>query len=1285
MPIVFFKPSNLKKMKKLYQKFKSTWLILLSMFIFAPGFAQETAQLPQQVSFEGFNGVNISEINAGWNEAAGIPTSVSIGGSNWYASDALYSTKNAAISLDNYNKHSWFISPVFEANVNTIVKFKAAISLLYKEPMLSSLGGDDKFAVMVAGEQDASFEPLMEFTTMSENKLTLDFQEFEIDLSAYKDQTIKIGFYATDGNIKDGMCSVHLDDIVIENKETIDPMLMSIINPTKNTVANSTCPFLVEIKNNGSTEMSNIPVKGIVRGSATENFFKICEKTLQPGETDTLTLGEFNYTNEGDYTFEAKIDYNDDKALYNNTVSNNLLFNGLKDEVIPVLTFSDILLDINYKGWKEARGEKEFLVYPFDSDWRISDYDYERCGRVYFTEIYTHDWLISPNFTVKENTKIAFDLAIRYLDDVTAMGSDDYFSVVVSDDNMNTWNEVGRIDKNTNPSSEWTNYSFDLKDYKDKNVVVAVCANTGLANDPEYYYAYIDNVEIREFRDNDLAINKIVSPGILPEYGTEHTISVEIENLGLNDASNFKLTYAIDENVLSMETFTETLTPGNKVIYNFAVPADLSQCSGKNLKIEVVFNDDDNNDNNTLEKTLKTNYIDLSKSVYINDFEASDCIDSWTILNANQDEKEWDITNDSRRVYLGENAVSYKSNGSLVTSDDWLITPAIKMLPGTYSVSFYYSNYAGALPEKLRLMFGNKPEKNSMLTEIIDMGELTNNEFYQTKQEITVVEEGFYYIGWHAYGDPDQYGVSIDNVEIERVKSTDLKASLIMVPHTDINESGQLNNINDFIFAVDNVGQTTIEAFKAFMSIDNGEAKEVSFTQSINAGNSCKTTFSTDFDLNPYQTYNIKFWVSTENDGSAYNDTLILNNYYLAEFNSSFETDDFMGGWKAENIKGVEQTFKLVKSNMHAHIGDFSYKLKTDNYNQTENDDWLISEGLYFEKDKCYELSFWYNPYISEDSLIIAIGKEQSAAAMNIELFNYGKVGAKDNDQYFKSTLRLSVSESGRYYIGWHVFGDLQLMTRYCFYIDDVSVTEVSNFEPIVDFEYKVLDKEISFTSQCERTENVSWNFGDEITSTEWNPFHTYAENGTYNVILKAQNGCGISQIEKSIEMNCPVNTAFTYTSDGDTYQFTSEVTENDFIVWDFGDDEYSFEANPTHKYSKEGDYTVSLKVINKCGEDILSKNITYEVSTGMNDLTEKVNINIYPSPVTTILYIDGIDNNTLTNIRIYSTNGNLAQTFSYRNNFEGSVDLSMLNTGIYFIEFVQNNQEHTVKKFIKK
>ncbi|MBI9055829.1 MAG: choice-of-anchor J domain-containing protein [Bacteroidales bacterium] len=1272
-------------MKNKYQSLKRTFLIFISLFLFYSSYSQQSCELPQQVTFEGFYGVNLPELNSGWIEARGLPTSVTISESGWYASGVLYSSMDASVSLVGTNNHNWIISPVFTAKANTVLKFKAGISLLHKEPMFSSLGGDDKFAIMVSGEQDGSFESLMEFTIRSENQLTLDLKEYEVDLSQFDGKNIKIGFYATDGNLQDGMCAVHLDDIVLENKEEIDPLIVSIVNPEKKSVAGNTKSFDVIIKNNGSKAISNIPVRGNIRGTINDNFFATYNKTLEPGQTDILSLGSFNYTEAGDYKIQAIVDYEQDQVNYNNEIQSELNFTGLQENPLPVLNFSDILIQISKDGWEEARGEKEFFIYPFDSDWSISDHNYEVCAKVYFTEIYTHDWLISPNIHVTENTKIAFDFALKYMDDVTSMGSDDHVSVLVSEDDMKTWTEIGKIDKNSNIGEEWKNFSFDLKDYKDKNIVVAVFATTDEANDPEYYNAFIDNIEIREFRENDIAINKIVTPGVLPEYGNDHIISAEIENLGLNAASNFKLKYSIDDKVFSMETYTKTLNPGEKTIYSFALHADLTECTDKTLKVELVFPDDNNAENNSISKSLKTNFIDLSKGSYTNGFEENEDISAWTILNANKDEKEWKINEESRGVYMGERAFSYFSQGSIQSSDDWLISPAVKMFPGTYRISFYYANYAGSLPEKLRIMLGSKPEKEYFLTEIIDMGEISNNEFYQTEPEITILEEGYYYIAWHNYGDPSQMGMSIDNVEIERVSTVDLKANSVVVPRNKMAGSEQLANINDFVFTIENSGQSAITDFKAYVSINNGEAIEKDFTQAISAGSTYRGVLTTDLDLDPYSVYDIKFWVNTLDDGNQYNDTIFREDLYLAAFKTSFETEDLTGNWIAQSIKGSEQTFELINSNYKAHIGDYSYKLKTDDYNQSENDDWLISEGFYLEKDKCYELVYWYNSQFTEDSVVVALASLQNAESMTTILHDYGVLGNKKGDKYYKESLHIAVSETGDYYIGWHVFGDMETMTRYKFFIDDVSLTEVSNYEPVVDFTYNVLDKEVSFVSSLERTENVIWNFGDNSNSNDPKPFHKYDDNGEYEVILNAINGCANTEVKKTIQIDCPLNTEFSYSINNNEVVFSSNITAGDLAIWDFGDGEYSFEENPTHTYSSNGDYNVTLKVIGKCGADSQSKEVNYNPTTGINDDNQKIDLSVYPSPVSTTLYVDGIENINLKQINIYNSVGFKVQGLTNTSNFNNSINLSKLNSGVYFIEFVLNDNTQIVKKIIKK
>ncbi len=46
-----------------------------------------------------------------------------------------------------------------------------------------------------------------------------------------------------------------------------------------------------------------------------------------------------------------------------------------------------------------------------------------------------------------------------------------------------------------------------------------------------------------------------------------------------------------------------------------------------------------------------------------------------------------------------------------------------------------------------------------------------------------------------------------------------------------------------------------------------------------------------------------------------------------------------------------------------------------------------------------------------------------------------------------------------------------------------------------------------------------SWTFGDGNSSTEQNPTHTYAADGTYEVCLSVQNGCGVSELCQNVEV----------------------------------------------------------------------------------------------------------------------------------------------------------------------
>lgn len=111
----------------------------------------------------------------------------------------------------------------------------------------------------------------------------------------------------------------------------------------------------------------------------------------------------------------------------------------------------------------------------------------------------------------------------------------------------------------------------------------------------------------------------------------------------------------------------------------------------------------------------------------------------------------------------------------------------------------------------------------------------------------------------------------------------------------------------------------------------------------------------------------------------------------------------------------------------------------------------------------------------------------------------------------------------------------------------------------------------VTFTNQSTTgfaSTTYTWNFGDATTSTQVNPVHTYANNGTYSVSLIANaGGCGIDTIMYVDLINInrpsppdasnfctnsnPVVANISAPGAGDTYWFTSMGGINPFFIGD--------------------------------------------------------------------------------------------------------------------------------------
>lgn len=137
------------------------------------------------------------------------------------------------------------------------------------------------------------------------------------------------------------------------------------------------------------------------------------------------------------------------------------------------------------------------------------------------------------------------------------------------------------------------------------------------------------------------------------------------------------------------------------------------------------------------------------------------------------------------------------------------------------------------------------------------------------------------------------------------------------------------------------------------------------------------------------------------------------------------------------------------------------------------------------------------------------------------------------------------------------------------------------------------------FNDQSQNTALYNWNFGDGNSSTSQNPFHSYANPGTYNVKLVAisAGGCEDSITQQITIYPVPIaDFNVVNACDGNALNFTDASTGN--VVswnWKFGDGlGTSTNQNDSYLYASSGVYNVMLVVTTADGcSDTITKPAT--------------------------------------------------------------------------------------------
>ena len=130
----------------------------------------------------------------------------------------------------------------------------------------------------------------------------------------------------------------------------------------------------------------------------------------------------------------------------------------------------------------------------------------------------------------------------------------------------------------------------------------------------------------------------------------------------------------------------------------------------------------------------------------------------------------------------------------------------------------------------------------------------------------------------------------------------------------------------------------------------------------------------------------------------------------------------------------------------------------------------------------------------------------------------------------------------------------------------------------------------VSFTNTSSPASVAAmWTFGDGSSSNSINPVKTFVSPGNYTIKLVNDFGSCKDSTSKNVMVIANPVTAFTA---GDlisckapfTVQFNNASSAGTRYQWDFGDGQTSSIATPSHTYTAEGFFTVSLITINASG-----------------------------------------------------------------------------------------------------
>ena len=158
------------------------------------------------------------------------------------------------------------------------------------------------------------------------------------------------------------------------------------------------------------------------------------------------------------------------------------------------------------------------------------------------------------------------------------------------------------------------------------------------------------------------------------------------------------------------------------------------------------------------------------------------------------------------------------------------------------------------------------------------------------------------------------------------------------------------------------------------------------------------------------------------------------------------------------------------------------------------------------------------------------------------------------------------------------------------------------------DFTFEVKGLDVVFTNTSTGATSYKWDFGDEETSKEASPTHSYASSGEYVVRLMAANADGIvDKKEQTVKVLGAPKAYFSFETlpgragkFGKVIAFDASSSQNaESVNWDFGDGKTGTGFKVEHEFAEFKKYTIKATVK---GADGSEDSFSADIETVFND-----------------------------------------------------------------------------------